>query len=219
MELMHIPNWLDETLGDAFGHISEELDNEFEVEGNITEIEYKSRDGFIPFTNGGVIYSAPINLDYLVGTGKGFTNEKVSESIDETVGYCYKSALEDFIINNRDELNGLYTAEELDEISDNINYHTLYEKDAGELAERLSEMESGWLEGYLFVEARIMFFAADNARNITGKDEIYFIAGVNLDYDYGRDKGLEETYEETVAVEDLTPARVNEIFKVMLDSI
>jgi hypothetical protein len=219
MELMHIPNWLDETIGEAYGNITEELDNEFEVEGTITQIEYKSYDGFIPFTNGGEIYRAPINLDYLVGTGKGFTNEKVSKSIDETVGYCYKSALEDFIMTNRDELDGLFTAEELDEISDNINYHTLYEKDEGNLAERLSEAESNWLEGYLFVEVRTIFFAADNARNITGKDEIYFIAGVNLDYDYGRDKGLVETFEETVAVDELTPAKVNDIFKKMLDSI
>ena len=87
------------------------------------------------------------------------------------------------------------------------------------MAESLSETETAWLEGILFVEHRAQFYAADNHRNETGSDEICFISGVNLDYDYGRDKGLETTFELTVPVKDLSISVFETILKSMRESI
>lgn len=216
---MRIENWLDINIGDMFGEITETTDTEFEVEGNITAIEHESYDGFIPFTNGGIQFTAPINLDYLTGSGKGFVNKEVTKTIDNTVDYCYTGAREQFIADNREELNKTFCAGYLDGNSDRVNYHVLYDMKRGNLAEILSETESAWLECILFVEHRAQFYSADNSRNETGEDEICFLSGVNTDYDYGRDKGLEITFEETVKVGDLTPNRLKEITKNMLASI
>jgi hypothetical protein len=221
MEAMHIQNWLDENIVEAIDHIVEAVEAEYEIEGSVNEIPHESYSGFIPFTNGGVQFTAPISLDYLVGSGKGFVNEDVTKQIDDTVEYCYNGARKQFIEENREALKAtdFYTDKMLDANSEDVNYHTLYSLHNGELAETLSEIESAWLEGTLFVEHRFMFFSADNARNVTGRDEIYFISGVNLDYDYGRDKGLVETFEATYAVDDLTPYIFRELVKNMVDSI
>jgi hypothetical protein len=89
----------------------------------------------------------------------------------------------------------------------------------GDLAETLSDLERDWLSAALFVEVRVQYYKDDNTCNKTGEDEITFIAGVNTDFEYGRDKGLIETYEETFQVDDLTPAKVKDIFKTMYESI
>ena len=219
MSLMHIPKYIDHKLGDMFAEITETTESEFEVTGNIEAIEHKSRDGFIPFTNGGLSFNAPINLDYLNGSGKGFVNAAVEKTIEKTVDYAYKGALSFFIAEHRAELKSLFTTKQLDNNSGDINYHTLYSLHNGALAEELSETESAWLECTLFVEHRIQFYAADNSRNETGSDEICFLSGVNTDYDYGRDKGLEITFNRTVELDNLTPKLIKEITKEMLATI
>lgn len=216
---MHIPNWLDESLGNAFGEITESVESDFEVEGNITEICHKSYDGFIPFTNGGVEFTAPIGLDYAAGTGNIPNNKEVADELERATTYGYTLARQQLIENNREALNQIFTKKELDENSDNVNYHSLYELDHGDLAEELSESESECNSETFFIQHRAMFFSADNSRNETGKDEIYFYSGVNTDYDYGRDKGLIDCFEVTIPVGDLTPNKVNEIVKKMLHSI
>ena len=65
----------------------------------------------------------------------------------------------------------------------------------------------------------IQYYSADNIRNESGDDEIVFIAGVNTDFEYGRDKGLEVTFEECVPVSLLSKAQVDVIIAEMLDSI
>jgi len=219
MQQMQLPEYIDIELGNTFDTLESAIESEFEVPSNIDEIEYKSRDGFIPFTNGGVFLMASINLDYLTGSGKGFINKEVTETIDKTVDYCYTNAREQFIAENRDALNKLFTFEELDANTDEVNYHKLYDLNNGALAESLSEMESSWLDCTLFIEHRVQFYSADNHRNETGADEICFLSGVNTDYDYGRDKGLTITFEQTVKLGDLTPNIIKDITKKMLASI
>jgi hypothetical protein len=214
-----LDKWLDIELGDMFDKITEDTDSEFEVEGNTTEIEHESRDGFIPFTNGGLQFTAPVCLNYLTGSGKSFLNETVTDTIDKTVEYCYTGAREAFIEQNRAELNKTFCKSYLDNNSDRINYHVLYDMNRGSLAESLSEMEYSWLDSVVFVEHHAQFYAAENSHNKTGEDEICFLSGVNTDYDYGRDKGLEITFELTVKVGDLTPNKLKEITKDMLASI
>jgi hypothetical protein len=216
---MQTESWLDEELGDMFQAITETTETEFEVEGSINEIEHASRDGFFPFTNGGVSFVAALDLAYVVGTGKSFIDTKVMESIDATVANCYTDSRKHFIANNRAELDELFEQEALNTNDEGINYHILYELKQGNLAEILSETENEWLEGTLFIEHRAQFYSATNSHNETGEDEICFLSGVNLDYEYGRDKGLVYTYNETFKVKDLTPTVLETILKSMLQSI
>ena len=216
---MHIAKWLDEEIGNMFDEIESTTETEFEISGNLTEICHESYEGFSPYTNGGVDFTAAISLDYLAGTGKDFVNAKVSKELEKTMDYCYTGAREQFIEENREDLLEYFTTKQLDANSDKVNYHTLYEKFAGCLAESLSEMEQSWQDSVLFIQHRAMFYSADNIRNDTGEDEIAFRSGVNLDYDYGRDKGIVYTFEETVKVGDLTPNKLKEILNNMLQSI
>jgi len=89
------------------------------------------------------------------------------------------------------------------------------------LAEQLSEYETQYLTegGAFWYQFRAMYYSADNYRNVSGKDEILFMAGVNLDFEYGRDKGLEITFEENVPVELLTKEKIDSIIDAMVDSI
>ena len=216
---MHIAKWLDEEIGNMFGEIESTTESEFEVSGNLAEICHESYEGFSPYTNGGVDFTAAISLDYLVGTGKSFVNAKVSNEIEKTMDYCYTGAREQFIAENREVLENWFTADELNTNKDTINYHELYDLKLGTLAESLSEMEQSWQDSVLFIQHRAMFYSADNSRNDTGEDEIAFRSGVNLDYDSGRDKGIVYTFEETVKVGDLTPNKLKEILNNMLQSI
>ena len=219
MELMQVPNFVDEQLDVMFEELYESTATEFEAEPNVERICHESFDGFIPFTNGGTRLITAIDLSYLEGIGKSFVNEKVANEIEQSVGYCYTNAREQFIAENRERLEKRFSKELLDSNSDKVNYHTLYDLKEGELAEELSETEQAWLEGALFIEHRVQFYSADNLRNETGEDEICFMSGVNLDYDYGRDKGLEVTFEKTVPVNELSVNMFKDITKQMVDSI
>jgi hypothetical protein len=219
MSLMSIPNSINEQLNEMFEELYSQTETEFEVEPNVTEVEHQSRDGFIPFTNGGGHLVATIDLAHLHGMGKDFVNEEVSNELEKVLDNCYRDSREQFIANNRERLSKMFTAELLDSNSDKINYHSLYDLKAGELAEELSETEYEWMSTALFVEHRVQFYAADNYRNETGQDEICFLSGVNLDFEYGRDKGLVTTFEKTVPVNDLSINMFKDITKQMLESI
>ncbi len=216
---MHIPNWLNETLADEFQNILESVESDFDTTGNIEEIEHVSRDGFFPFTNGGVEFTGILRLCDVAGSGTYPNNEAVTKELDRAINYNYSLARESFIKNNRAALDGLFTKTELDNNSDEISYGKLYDIKHSELAETLSEGETECNTDIFFIQHRAMFFSADNIRNKTGNDEIYFYSGVNTDYDYGRDKGLMDCYENTIAVDHLTPNIVKQIVEKMVASI
>ncbi len=217
MEKMIIPEWLEETLTEELGNIAEKLESEYEtMETEIYPIEYKSRDGFWAYTNGGLHFRMPVLIEACESSGHFPVNAIVTKELEDTIDYCYTEARKSFIEKNRVNLAYVYTKKQMDSNSDEINYHNLYEVKRGQLAEELSEYEREWMDyTTFFIQCRAQFYSADNFRSETGKDEIYFMGGINMDYDYGRDKGIHECYEKTVPVEDLTPDMVKEIFKEM----
>ena len=92
---------------------------------------------------------------------------------------------------------------------------------AGILQEEFHEFSTEYMQegGEYWLVANANYFAADNRRNETGQDEVFFFAGVNTDFTYGRDKGLESTWEKTYKLKYLTPGRVRVIIKAMQASI
>jgi hypothetical protein len=192
------------------------------VDTQLQEICHTSYDGFIPFTNGGFDLTLPTDLHYVYGSGNGPANKKVSDEIDKVIEQSLQDALEAFCEKNSEKLGFYFLIDQIkNPNADVINYHSLYDMEQGKLAEELSEYETEYMsEGStFFYQFRVMYFAADNARNESGDDEILFLAGTNLDFEYGRDSGLEVTYENCVPVELLTTEQIDTIINEMVDSI
>lgn len=192
------------------------------VDTHVREITHRSHDGFIPFTNGGFDLTLPTDLHYVYGSGNGPCNKKVSDQIDKVIEQSLQDALEAFCEHNSEKLGFYFLIDQIkNPNADVINYQSLYDMEQGELAEELSEYETENLsEGAtFFYQFRVIYYAADNTRNESGDDEILFLAGTNLDFEYGRDKGLEVTYENCVPVELLTTEQIDVIINEMVESI
>ena len=86
--------------------------------------------------------------------------------------------------------------------------------------EKYNEWENEYLDGEggnYFYKARVLFFDEDNHRNVSGEPEVYFMAGINTDFEYGRDnipwlshygsnpQCTEWVFEKNIPVKDLTP--------------
>ena len=102
--------------------------------------------------------------------GSGMTHCLIDRVIDQTL----TDAGGEFFKNNTKALKALgFTT------ADAASYHDLYEKDAGDLAEELSEYENNWLHdgGEFWYQCRVLYFAPDNSSNETGKPEAYLCPG------------------------------------------
>ncbi len=222
MEKLILSVALNAHLQEAFSTLVDDVESEYEVEGTVTEVPYESYDGFWAYTNGGLDLTVPTNLDYVYGSGRYPGNDKIGNELDKVLEYSHQTALECFVQENKTVLEQLFPDADLDNpTQDIINYHDLYNMDQGELAETLSqaESESMYEGGTFFLQYRVFYFKGDNSRNESGEDELYFFAGVNLDFEYGRDNGLESTYEKTVKVSDLTPELIDTIVSDMAKSV
>lgn len=207
-----------QTIYDLFEEHAEELDN-FGM-GRVPEaIEHESRSGFIPFTDGGWRCMIMDDLSRVDSSGSTYA-EGPQASLQKAIDYSHDCALEAFIEEYGPQLRLLYDTSDLD-LDQQVSYHDLYEKGAGWLAEKLSEAESESLQegGDFWLELRAQYYSAANTRNETGEDEIWFCAGINLDFQYGRDEGLAETFRRTVKVSELTEEKLAEIVQEMHDSL
>ena len=142
--------------------------------------------------------------------------------VDGVIESSQQDALEQFVQENKSVFEELMPDVDVDNPTyDMVNYHLLYDKGYGDLAEKLSEYEDSYMSegGTFFYQLRAMYYSADNMRNESGDDEILFLAGVNLDFEYGRDKGLEVTYEKCVPVKELTIEMIDIIIDEMVESI
>jgi len=224
MQLMNVPVTLSSHIETKFQDAMDELPENYGgcIDTRVQPINHKSYDGFIPFTNGGFDLTVPTDLNTGFSSGNMPANKKVSAELDRVIEDSLQMALKEFCEKNATKLCEFFTDDDITNPSyDVINYHELYELDKGELAEELSEMENDYLtEGStFFYQLRAMYYSADNGRNESGEDEILFLAGTNLDFEYGRDKGLEVSYERCVPVKGLTTQQVDTIINNMVESI
>lgn len=213
-------------LRDEFMRFAEEFD-EYGIfdEGNIDDIESRSRDGFIPFTNGGVRCMVLSDLRTADGQiGAGFEEQTLRPYIDSS----YNDAAYDFImaedeletlreeVSTDDAADKLYTffsdaetefntAEALQISIPGIYRPRFWETPAGELQEKWHEYLSEYLSegGEFWYVIGAHYFAPENSRNRSGEDELHIYAGINTDFTYGRDKGLNASYAVDVTVAEL----------------
>ena len=161
---------------------------------NVEKIPHKSYDGFIPFTNGG--YELSFMSDLSLACGSGSHSKLITPYIES----CLSDALKWF----KDE---------------NPKFNETNQDDP--LRDAFNDYQHEWLSegGEFWYQLRVIFFAADNHRNITGKDEIYIISGTNTDFSYGRDSGLQTAYKKTLKVDGLTCKRLKEVIQDAINAI
>jgi len=72
-----------EFINDLFTNYFEKIETHYEFfESNLSEVEYKPYDGFIPYTNGGIEICNFSNVNYLISTGK-INNDKLQKFIND----------------------------------------------------------------------------------------------------------------------------------------
>jgi len=111
----------------------------------------RSYDGFMSSTEGTVTFCGFTLLDYLEGSGSFPSNEKINKVIQEKLEYLHKSAKEDFISENKEEIESLGLEDS------QVNYRDLEELGHRELAENLDEYERGYISEQLSFDVHVYF--------------------------------------------------------------
>lgn len=154
------------------------------------EIVSSSRDGFIAFTDGGVVVSAYISANILVGTGN------VPTAAQKTLDKYSDDAFKDAVADTLDEFP------ELKDVKYDIDYSTLNDNGYSNAADYLSERESDWLgDVVLGFTAKVQFYEKDNTHGeYPNKSDSMTVI---CDLSWEGQKG-EEAYKEINFKVDLT---------------
>ncbi len=151
------------------------------------EVESKSRDGFIPYTNGGYYSRWFEYSNQLEGSGIGLPTKSLDDKIEE------------FRENNREYARERFE-EDYPEIVqelgiENIEYGSLYDAGYSDEAEELDEYERD--DDSVMMEIQALYYSPDNDRAEDGKHTIRLSGVVNLEAPYHRTGNLEDFIEKT----------------------
>lgn len=212
----------------------------------IHEVSARSYDGFIAHTNGGFRVLVPCTLrdveyegltDFEESTLRGYIDRSYSDAAREWLEDG--DAPDDMRERWNDSVEPIdaweFAHREIDRIE--TEWRDRYANpDAPELPgiepatrpvdvdmmrESLWEICDGWLtEGStFFYEITAIFYEAGHRRNNTGADEVYIFAGINTDFEYGREKGLETVDGRDFKLARLTPKRIDAIVDALVNKI
>ncbi len=151
------------------------------------EVESKSRDGFIPYANGGYYSRWFEYSNQLEGSGIGLPTKSLDDKIEE------------FRENNREYARERFE-EDYPEIVqelgiENIEYGSLYDAGYSDEAEELDEYERD--DDSVMMEIQALYYSPDNDRAEDGKHTIRLSGVVNLEAPYHRTGNLEDFIEKT----------------------
>lgn len=163
------------------------FDSDFEVE----EIEYKSRDGFIAFTNGGYTCSIPFTLD-MVANGNVF-HPAIEECYDSIMLDCMRDFIGDNELLSEDSDKALYSLNRDD-------LWGLIDSD-DETKESYYDFEQSYCESVYWITVRAMYY--DATQDIDEKGYVLFDLAYNLD-DYGRDNKAKNVFSTVLGLDELT---------------
>ncbi len=180
------PEWA-AIVKDEVERAKESVESKYELGGrDIEEVEHKSRDGFSSSNDGGYVWSDFSNISYLMGTGYvSSLPKKAAKAVEDEYDANNKMALEQFKETYAKEIEGIP--------EDKLNYHDLYELKKGDLAEKLSELESDHNSddhSTVMFQVRVMFYAGEGDEH-----SMTVQAAVNWGAPYHRSKDGED-YEE-----------------------
>jgi hypothetical protein len=181
-----ILNVLKTKIDDSIDELPAKYESSYTFKGE--EVEHESRDGFIPFTDGGyeAIWFEQIGSMY--GSGYKLPTKPLDDEMNRQIDYNLKIAKESFIEKYPE------IVEELGE--ENIDYNSLYEAGYSDEAEELSEMESNnmWDDGTIMMQITAYYYSPNNDRGIDGKHTIRLFGDVNLESPYHRKGNLDDSY-------------------------
>ena len=206
-------------------------------ENAICEVSAASYDGFIAHTNGGFRTLVYCDLSAVESEGMSdFETAQLQQYIDSSHEDSAK-----WFIEARDCLNDLFEDSGEDSASawlygrwdkaeneytnnPQLEFWTRpqwWQTDMAHEREDFYDYDSEYLSegGTFFYEITALFYEKGHRRNITGEDEIFIFAGINTDFGYGREKGLECAFENTYKLARLTAKRLEVIVEHCADKI
>lgn len=185
---------------------TEENEYSFKLE----ELEHESRDGFIPFIDGGYRVVKLFNLSTFNSSGYRFSVKEADAKIEEFINYNYKLAKDRFVDNHPE-----YKDKDFD-------YTSLCEEGKDTLAEELSNMESDYMsDDGIMVEFGFHFYNEGNTHSDKpNSDSIYIYAIINWETPYFRRGADNEKllFQKTVSLKNSEKSfrklskRANDIF-------
>lgn len=194
--------------------------------GEVERIEHRSRSGFIPHTNGGWHGVACVSFNQ----GR-FGGWKCMESTYER---DYRDMAESFLREHGDGAehdDSVAAFEAIMDAEDRKAEDPLLPGMPREYAENMPahEWREGWeMEGddcTFFLVVRAIYYLPSNHRCETGEHEVYFFAGVDLDFDYcrdsiawaGGDQYAKPTFDLTIPLAQVTPEKLAEVKESILE--
>ena len=177
---------LKESIDDGVDEI-DDYENVGDAQGE--EVEYKSRSGFIPYTNGGYEKKWFEYISILNGSGTSLPTKVLDDEMERQVDNAYETAKEQFIENNEE------LVEEIGE--EKVNYSDLYELEMGDKAEELSEMERDMGDDSIMMSVKAFYFNPSNSRAENNQHTITLIGDVNLEAPYHRSGNMDDYKEIT----------------------
>jgi len=184
---------LKDKLDDAVQEVPNHFENAYNAEGQ--EVEHESRDGFIPFTNGGYEVRWFDYLSYFWSSGYSLPTFALDKEKDRQIDYQMEMAKERFM-NEYPEI-----VEELGE--GNIDYNSLDEAGYSDEAEELSMYESEFEDDTIMCEIGAYYYAPNNDRGIDGKHTLRLFGLVNLESPYHRSGNLEDRYDIDITFDSI----------------
>ncbi len=211
-------------------------------DNSIHEVSAQSYDGFIAHTNGG--YRVLVHNDLSSVESEGLSDFE-SICLQSYIDSSHEDAASDFV-SWRDELSDAFAASGIDSALDwlyqrfddaETEHDTkraqylvdllgdkvpqFWETDAGSEREDFYNYDSdyGSEGGTFFYEITALFYEKSHRRNVTGEDEIFIFAGINTDFDYGRERGLTTAFENTYKIARLTSERLRVIVETCANRV
>jgi antirestriction protein len=177
---------LKDKLEDAITDLPNKYETSYTFNGE--EVESKSRDGFIAYTDGGYEVRWFEQISYFSGSGNNLPTKALDNEMQRQVDQNYEYAKDRF----KDEYSEI--VEELGE--ENLDYNSLYEAGYESEAEQLSEWENDYdSEGTIMCEIGAYYYSPDNSRGIEDKHTIRLFGLVNLESPYHRSGNLEDRFD------------------------
>jgi hypothetical protein len=189
---------------------------------DLDEVENRSRDGFIPFTDGGFNGMGYATMSYAYGSG--CAPAVIQPFIDSTL----KDVEEDWNKDNPEHPTSWLFARHDDAQLDLF----------GPSGERDHWQEKYWeIEREAFEEGSTYFykvrvlFHGDHHSSVSGEPEAFFMVGINTDFEYGLDhiawlpymggkaQQTEWLWEKTVKVADLTEEMIDTFITEASDAL
>ena len=186
-----------EILKDKIDDSVEDISSTYEQAENSKgeEVESKSRDGFIPFTNGGYSSRWFEYSNILEGSGMNLPTESLDDKIEEFRERNREYGFERF------EEEYPEIVEELGGI-ENVNYSELDDAGYGSEAEELDEFMRDD-DDTVMMEVEAFYYTPNNDRGENGKHTIQLSGVVNLEAPYHRSGNLEDYIEERFTFDTL----------------